>query len=99
MAMADGGKSPRDIARRLDALMQALEMNQTAFAAMTGIQQSALNNYLGAKRRLWIDQAMKIRAKTGVTLDWIYEGDRSGLPARLLAVLPPLDDDQTEERA
>lgn len=88
--MADGGRSNTDIAMRLRALMEALELNQAAFAARIGISQPALNNYLKAIRRPEIDVAINIQSKTGVTLDWVYLGDRSGLPSRLLEILPDL---------
>lgn len=88
--MADGGRSNQDIAMRLQALMSALELNQTAFAIRVGITQPALNNYVKALRRPDLDVAIMIAARTGVTLDWIYLGDRSGLPSRLLELLPDL---------
>ena len=90
--MADGGRSNDDIAMRLEALMVALGVNQTAFATLVGISQPALNNYLKALRRPEIDVAIAIQSKTGVTLDWLYLGNRAGLPARLLEVLPDLSD-------
>lgn len=70
--------------------MSALELNQTAFAIRVGITQPALNNYVKALRRPDLDVAIMIAARTGVTLDWIYLGDRSGLPSRLLELLPDL---------
>lgn len=91
--MADGGKSLADIGMRLQALMDALEFKrQTAFAQLIEVSQPALNNYLQGLRRPEIDVAIKIQAKTGATLDWIYLGDRSGLPARLLEKIPDLSD-------
>jgi len=90
--MADGGRSNRDIAMRLDALIKALGLNQSNFAALVGVSQPALNNYLKGLRRPEIDVAIAIQAKTGVTLDWLYLGNRSGLPARLLEILPDLSD-------
>lgn len=75
---------------RLRALIEALSLNQTGFAQLVGISQPALNNYLKGNRRPEIDVAIAIQMKTGVTLDWIYLGDRSGLPARLLEILPDL---------
>jgi len=89
--MADGGRSNTDIAMRLTALMAALERNQASFASLIGVSQPALNNYLKALRRPEIDVAINIHAKTGATLDWIYLGDRSGLPSRLMESLPDLD--------
>jgi transcriptional regulator with XRE-family HTH domain len=86
--MADGGTSNEDIARRLIALREALGLNQSAFAALVGITQPAMNNYESALRRPQLDVAQSIVARTGITLDWLYLGNRSGLPAHLLAKLP-----------
>lgn len=90
--MADGGRSNHDIAMRLSALMKVLGHNQAAFAQLIGISQPALNNYLKALRRPDLDVAIDIQTRTGVTLDWLYLGDRSGLPAKMLALLPDLSD-------
>jgi transcriptional regulator with XRE-family HTH domain len=91
-AMTDGGRANSDIAKRLQALVEALRHNQTSFAAMVGISQPALNNYLKGIRRPDIDVAIQIQMRTGATLDWLYLGDRSGLPSRLLELLPDLSD-------
>lgn len=91
--MTDGGRSNQDIARRLEALMQALGYeHQAQFAQLIGVTQPALNNYLQGIRRPTIDVAINIQRKTGATLDWIYLGVRSGLPARLLETLPDLSE-------
>jgi transcriptional regulator with XRE-family HTH domain len=92
MGMADGGRSNQDIARRLNALMTAFERNQASFASLIGVSQPALNNYLKGIRRPDLDIAINIQTKTGVTLDWLYLGDRSGLPSKLLEILPDLSD-------
>lgn len=88
--MADGGRSNRDIAMRLAALMASFGDNQATFATRIGVSQPALNNYLKAIRRPDLDVAITIQVRTGVTLDWLYLGNRSGLPARLLETLPDL---------
>lgn len=88
--MADGGRSLEDLGRRLDALIKAMKLNQTSFAHLVGVSQPALNNYLKGYRRPDLDVAINIQTKTGITLDWLYLGDRSGLPARLLEILPDL---------
>jgi len=90
--MADGGRSNLDIAMRLRALMKALGHNQASFASLIGISQPGFNNYLKGIRRPEIDFAINIQTKTGVTLDWLYLGDRSGLPSKLLEILPDLSD-------
>lgn len=94
--MADGTRSIDDIANRLRTLQSALDLTQVGFAELVDITQPALNNYLQGVRRPRIDEAIKISAKTGVTLDWIYQGERAGLPARLLAILP--DQSSAERR-
>lgn len=72
--------------------MAALDLNQVGFATLVGISQPALNNYLKGLRRPDLDVAIAIQGKTGATLDWLYLGLRSGLPARLLELLPDLSD-------
>lgn len=93
-SMADGGKSPRAIGRRITVLRNAMKLNMTAFAETIGTTQSAVSQYESGKRRIDLDVALRIRLKTGVTLDWIYEGDRSGLPLRLATTLPDLSEEQ-----
>ena len=88
--MADGGRSIEDVAMRIGALIKALGMTQVGFANLVGVSQSAVNNYLQAVRRPDPDVAIDISIKTGVTTDWLYHGERAGLPARLLAILPDL---------
>lgn len=90
--MTDGGRSTLDIGMRIQALMVALGHNQTSFAVLVGISQPALNNYLKGIRRPDIDVAIQMQLRTGVTLDWLYLGDRSGLSSRLLSILPDLED-------
>jgi transcriptional regulator with XRE-family HTH domain len=89
--MADGGKSLVDIGRRVLMLREALGLNQSAFSRLVDISQPSLANYEKGFRRPELDKAIQIVNKTGVTLDWIYLGDRSGLPQRLLAQLEEFD--------
>ena len=80
------------VSRHLENFIALYEaQNMHAAADRKGISQPALNNYLKGLRRPEIDVAINIHAKTGATLDWIYLGDRSGLPSRLLESLPDLD--------
>lgn len=92
--MSDGGRSNPDIARRLAALIKATDTNQSSFAALIGVTPSAMSNYLKGIRRPEIDAAIQIQIKTGASLDWLYLGDRSGLPSRLLQKLPDLSEAQ-----
>jgi transcriptional regulator with XRE-family HTH domain len=96
MAMSDGGSSTRDIGRRLTALREAMGYNGAAFARLVDISQSAMANYEAGTRRPDLNQAFKIVNRTGVTLDWLYLGVRSGLPAHLHQLLPPFRGGQSK---
>lgn len=89
--MADGGKSPEDIGKRIVMLRDALGHNQVSFGRLVEISQPAMANYEKGFRRPELDKAIQIVTKTGVTLDWLYLGDRSGLPHRLLALIEEFD--------
>ena len=89
--MADGGKSTEDIGKRIVMLREALGHNQSGFAKLVDISQPSLANYESGLRRPELDKAFLIVAKTGVTLDWLYLGDRGGLSARLLALVSEFD--------
>lgn len=88
--MSDGGSSPEDIARRIVALREALGYSASGFAVYIGISASQLSNYEHALRVPSLPVARQIRLRTGATLDWIYDGERGGLPLNLLNLLPDL---------
>lgn len=90
--MADGGRSPEDIGRRIVTLREAMGLNQAAFAKLVDISQPSIANYESGLRRPELDKGAQIVLKTGITLDWLYLGERQGLSARLLELLPALDD-------
>lgn len=76
------------MAARLVELREALGKTQSEFASMLGhAGQARLSNWERNAQELPNNQARLIRQKTGATLDWLYEGDESGLPARLLDLL------------
>lgn len=75
------------IAERLKLTREALGLNQAAFARLTGIEPQAINNYETGLRGISVDQAIKICAATGVSLDWIYRGLSAGLPINLATAM------------
>lgn len=90
--MADGGTSPEDVAMRIVALREALGYSPSGFAKFLGISPSQLSNYEHAIRMPSLPVARTIRLRTGVTLDWLYDGERGGLPLTLLERLPDLSE-------
>jgi transcriptional regulator with XRE-family HTH domain len=75
------------IAERLKATRKANGLSQAHWCRLVGIEPPAWNNYEKGFRRISIDQALKVCAASGVTLDWIYRGLASGLPIQLAIAL------------
>lgn len=83
--MADGGTSMKEIGWRIRILREALGYKKaTAFAAWVGLSSpQQLSNYERGRKRIELSLAIMICRKTHVTLDWIYRGERAGLPLHL----------------
>ena len=71
------------IGERLCLAREALRLSQAKFALRAGMSPNAYNQFERGKRRLTIDGALKIHDAHGLTLDWIYLGDCSGLKPAL----------------
>jgi transcriptional regulator with XRE-family HTH domain len=71
------------IAARLIATRKAIGLRQAEYAERAGIPNNTYNQYEQAKGRPSLDFALKLRDTYGLTLDWIYDGDPSGLPWRV----------------
>ncbi|MET3252239.1 helix-turn-helix domain-containing protein [Bradyrhizobium diazoefficiens] len=69
-----------EIGDRLRWIREARQMNQATFCRLVKIEQQAWNNYERGTRRISLDQALKVCAKTGASLDFIYRGISSALP-------------------
>ena len=72
-----------EIARRLGRLRNVLRMSQAEFCREIGVAPNRWNQYERGQRQITIDVAARIRQRFGVTTDWIYFGDESGLPRRI----------------
>lgn len=73
----------QEIGNRLRWLREAKDLSQTAFCRVVKIEQQAWNNYEHGRKRISIDQALKVCVATGATLDYIYRGIMSSLPLDL----------------
>ncbi|PVE22075.1 hypothetical protein DC522_23250 [Microvirga sp. KLBC 81] len=83
---------PEIIGGRIRLLREALGYDQArAFCQFVGFSDQALYNYETGKRRISLDEAMKIVAKTGASLDWIYRGVEYSLPVHLAEKLRQVD--------
>lgn len=69
-----------NVADRLRTTRVALKLTQAALCRLTGISTAAWNNAETGDARIGVDNAILLCQATGVTLDWIYRGSRTGLP-------------------
>lgn len=80
--------SPEAIGQRLKLLRRAYshaqghtrEMNKSDFPRLCGIGVQAWHNAESGLNRIGLDNAMRVRSRTGVGLDFIYFDNRNGLP-------------------
>jgi transcriptional regulator with XRE-family HTH domain len=72
------------VARRLVATREALEIKSAELCRQTGIAPNRWSQYESGTRMITMRAAIKLREIYGVSLDFIYCGDRSSLPQRLL---------------
>lgn len=80
----DTGVLQEDVARRLERSRIAIGLDQQEFAEAAGLSQPRCNPYETGKRLLTLPAAMLLCERYMLTLDWLYRGDPSGLPMRLL---------------
>lgn len=75
--------SNEQIARRLERLRKTLNMSQADMCRRLGVAPNRWNQYESGSRRITLEVAGKLRDTFGVTSDWIFFGDESGLPRRI----------------
>lgn len=71
------------VAARCRAIRLTSGLNQTDFAKLARIGYTSWNAYEKGDALISIVSARKVRARTRVPLDYIYEGDCSMLPSHL----------------
>lgn len=88
MDMADRGVSLSDIGWRIRTLRMALGYrNASQFAAFVGWSPQLLSNYERGEKRPELTKAIALCNRTGITLDWLYRGERAGLPLDRVAAI------------
>lgn len=70
-----------EVAARLQLTREALKLSQAALCRLAGISPQTWNNAETGDNRISVDEAIKLCRVTGVTLDWIYRGNRTLLPS------------------
>jgi transcriptional regulator with XRE-family HTH domain len=76
------------------------EMSQAEIARLCGINRQAWNNAETGDSRLGLDNAMALSRQTGVTLDYLFFGNRAGLPHLIAVEIERLEREEgTKKRA
>lgn len=84
------------VGQRLEKLRGALGFDaQSGMAKFIGVPTNTYNNWVNSVSLIRPQDAIVLCAKTGVTLDWIYRGDPSGLPMKFATLS---DDPPTTRR-
>jgi DNA-binding XRE family transcriptional regulator len=89
------------IAARLRLLREAWgygDRRQADFARWVEIRETAWNNYEKGNRLIPPHQALKLSAKTGATLNWIYGGEETDNKPVLQEKLARLRSEQARSR-
>lgn len=100
--MADDPESNEAIGKRLEITRLALGYRkQTAIVAALGSNFSAAlwNNWERGRDRPSLDLANMLCRRFQLTLDWIYRGDRGGLPLRLIQEIETVEPKEPKRRA
>lgn len=72
-----------EVGARLKRTRQALGLSAAEFRKPARIAQNAYSQYETGARPLTLGAAIRLRAAYGLTLDWLFQGDASGLPHAL----------------
>lgn len=72
-----------DIAVRLKWHRAITGLNQSDYAATIGIKRAAFSLWEAGTHRLSLDGSLALRAKYGLSMDFMYEGIDDALPMTL----------------
>ena len=75
----------KQITRRLTQLLEALEITAAELCRQTGLATNRWSQYETGERRITLDAALILCERYKITLDWIYFGDESGMPQRIVS--------------
>jgi transcriptional regulator with XRE-family HTH domain len=80
--------SNKAVGRRVEKLRVASGVeSQRVMAELLGVDTNRYNNWANGVAAFPVPFAVKLCAITGATLDYVFRGDESGLPIRLITLL------------
>lgn len=79
-------RSLEDLADRLRLIESALGMRAVDICKETGIAPNAWSQYKNPKKKrpITLEAAYKLKDTYGITLEYIFDGDRARLPADIV---------------
>lgn len=77
----------KEIGRRITQAREALGLSQVEVCRMIEVGETTWNNWEQGKRRPDPLVMVRFAENYGITLDWVYRGDREGLRGRVLSKL------------
>lgn len=81
----------RQVGRRLRSTRLALAMTQTEICRELGTTRQAWSQWEKGDRLFDVRAAVRLKERHGITLDWIYAGDSSRLPARIARLVREIE--------
>lgn len=82
------------------AMGKSPEMNKSEFPRHCGIGIQAWHNAESGYARIGLDNAMRVRARTGASLEFIYfDAHRDKLPAAMLAAMEKIEREEKAAQA
>lgn len=66
---------------------------QRMWCTFIGVPENTWNHFERGRRPITPEVAVKVFGRTGATMDWIYMGIESGLPAHLVRKLQNVPED------
>jgi transcriptional regulator with XRE-family HTH domain len=80
------------VAARLRVTREAMRLSQQEFATRAGIAPNTYNQFEQGKRLLPVTKGISLCETHGLTLDWIFRDDPSGLPYKMATAIKALRD-------
>lgn len=74
---------PEAVAARLQRVREVLGLSKKEFAERVGLSEQSYGTFENARRDLTLQAAKKIRKTYGVSLEFIYFGNKDDLPHKI----------------
>lgn len=88
--MRDGSRPYSDIGARIAIAAVFMGVSRREFASRINASESGVSRWITGSKRITLDAALALRRETGLSLDWIYEGDPSNLPPGVASLVRDL---------